>query len=232
MAGITLLKPPVAAQTEHPTRGETDEFGRAGIDSVISGKALSFSLEISSEAGMLGVSARLERFLMVITARSGGSSARVAPRFMADTYPAMVELTRRLPAGWASEGDRTVRFGLAQQLFVSVDRPVPDAGATSRPDRLLEVAAAHRVDQDWFRTRVLPRTTRSRRLTTVYYGISHAGDAGRTGQAGESIYSQAARHHRELESVDGIQRHFIADAIVANVDKGDGWIPDGLPAAV
>ncbi|MCH8222774.1 MAG: hypothetical protein IH868_05110 [Chloroflexi bacterium] len=229
MAGITLLEPPVAARTdrsEASIMGETDEFGRAVIDSVISGKALSFSLEISSEARMLGVSARLERFLMVITARSGGSSARVAPRFMADTYPAMVELTRRLPAGWASEGDRTVRFGLARQLFVSVDRPVPVAGATFRPNRLLEVAAAHRVDQEWFRTRVLPRTTRSRRLTTVYYGTS---DAGQTGLAGESIYSQAARHHRELESMDGVQRHFVADAIV---ERGNGWIPDGLPAAV
>ena len=232
MAGITLLEPPVTAQTDHSgisVMGETDEFGRAVIDSVISGKALSFSLEISSEAAMLGVSARLERFLMVITARSGGSSARVAPRFMADTYPAMVELTRRLPAGWASEGDRTVRFGLARQLFVSVDRTIPVAGATSRPDRLLEVAAAHRVDQEWFRTRVLPRTTRSRRLTTVYYGTS---DAGQAGQAGESIYSQAASHHRELQSIDGIQRHFVADANVAIVEKDAGWISDGLPAAV
>ncbi len=226
MAGITLLEPPVTTQTEHSTREETDEFGRAVIDSVIRGKALSFSLEISSEAEMLGVSARLERFLMVITARSGGSSARVAPRFMADTYPAMVELTRRLPAGWASEGDRTVRFGLARQLFVSVDRPDPVAGATSRPDRLLEVAAAHRVDREWFRTRVLPRTTRSRRLTTVYYGTSQAGQPG---QQGESIYSQAARHHQELESIDGVQRHFIADAVT---DRGSDWIPDGLPAAV
>ncbi len=223
MAGITLLESPATAQTDlsgPSVQGETDEFGRAVIDSVVRGKALSFSLEISSEAEMLAVSARLERFLMVITARSGGSSARLAPRFMADTYPAMVELTRRLPAGWASEGDRTVRYGLARQLFVSVDRPVPVVGATFRPDRLLEVAAAHRVDQEWFRTRVLPRTTRSRRLTTVYYGSS---------QAGESIYSQAARHHRELESIDGIQHHFIADAIA---DRGNDWIPDGLPAAV
>ena len=223
MTGITLLEPPVTAQTEQSSRVQTDEFGRAVIDSVIRGKALSFSLEISSEAEMLGVSARLERFLMVITARSGGSSARVAPRFMADTYPAMVELTRRLPAGWASEGDRTVRFGLARQLFVSVDRPIPVAGSTSRPDRLLEVAAAHRVDQEWFRTRVLPRTARSRRLTTVYYGTSIPG------RVVESIYSQAARHHRDLESADGVQRHFIADAIV---DQGNSWITDRLPAAV
>ncbi len=223
MAGITLLEPPVAAQTEHSTRGETDEFGRAVIDSVIRRKALTFSLEISSEVEMLGVSARLERFLMMITARSGGSSARVAPRFMTDTYPAMVELTRRLPAGWAPEGDRTVRFGLARQLFVSADRPVRVAGATFRPDRLLEVAAAHRVDQEWFHTRVLPRTTRSRRLTTVYYGSSLAG------QASESIYSQAARHHRELESIDGVRRHFVADAVT---DQDSDWIPDGLPAAV
>ena len=220
MDGITLLEPPVTTQTEHSAREETDEFGRAVIDSVIRGKALSFSLEISSEAEMLGVSTRLERFLMVITARTGGTSARVAPRFMADTYPAMVELTRRLPAGWASEGDRTVRFGLARQLFVSVDRPAPVAGVTSRPDRLLEVAAAHRVDQEWFRTRVLPRTTRSRRLTTVYYGIT---------RAGESIYSQAARHHGKLESIDGVQRHFIADAVA---NRGSNWIPNDLPAAV
>jgi hypothetical protein len=229
MAAITLLEPPVTEQadlSDRSARGETDEFGRAVIDSVIHGKALSFSLEISSEAGILGVSARLERFLMVITARSGGTSARVAPRLMADTYPAMVELTRRLPAGWAPEGDRTVRFGLACQLFVSVDHPVPAGDATSHPDRLLEVAAAHRVDQEWFRTRVLPRATRARRLTTVYYGSSQAGHAG---PSGESIYSQAARHHRALESIDGVRRHFIADAAV---DRGNNRIPDGLPAAV
>lgn len=226
MAGITLLEPQVETETIYAAREETDEFGTAVIDSVLNGRGLTFSLEISSESEMLGISARLERFLMVITARSGGSSARVAPRFMPDTYPAMVELTRRLPAGWAAEGDRTVRFGLARQLFISVDRPIPAAGATSRPDRLLEVAAAHRVDPDWFRTRVLPRTTRSRRLTTVYYGTSIAGQVS---LQGESIYSQAARHHKELQSMDGIQRHFTSAAVV---DQRSNWTTNSLPAAV
>ncbi len=177
----------------------TDEFGRAAIDSVVSRKGLSLSLEVGSAAEVIETSARLEAFLLGLASFTGGTFARVAPRFLKDTYPAMLALAARLNRSWRAEGERIVRVGDARLAFVSADRPAFDPrGVDSRPNRMIEVVAAHRIDPDWFRSRVAPRT-QTEGLTRVFYGPAEAAD---------SLFARVRRANLDLEARDGVRRHF------------------------
>jgi hypothetical protein len=215
MTQVTVLHPQASSLS---IQSEIDEFGRSVIDSVVNRKGLSFSIAVSDESEIASISGRLEKFLLLLSAASGGTLARVAPRFSDDTLPALASLTRELPAGWKAEGERTIRFGRARQVFVSVDRPLQNSGAESRPDRLLEVVSAHRVTSDWFQTRVQPRIKDQSELTVAYYGVATAGD---------SLFSQVAEDHIQMESLGEERRHFNASS-----DSDAGWLPYGLPAAV
>ena len=199
-------------------RSEIDEFGRSVIDSVVNRKGLSFSIAVTDESEIASISGRLEKFLLLLSAASGGTLARIAPRFSDDTLPALASLTRELPAGWRAEGKRTIRYGRARQVFVSVDRPLQSSGAESRPDRLVEVVSAHQVTSEWFQTRVQPRINDQPQLTVAYYGVA---------TAGKSLFSEVAENHRQMESVNDERRHFNAA-----VNAGAGWVPYGLADAV
>ncbi|NQW16180.1 MAG: hypothetical protein HQ478_01725 [Chloroflexi bacterium] len=215
MAQLTVLHP---RESSSSIQSEIDEFGRSVIDSVVNRKGLTFSIEVSDESEIANISGRLEKFLLLLSAASGGTMARVAPRFSDDTLPALASLTRELPAGWKAEGERTIRYGRARQVFVSVDRPLQRSGAESRPDRLLEVVSAHQVTADWFQTRVQPRIADQTELTVAYYGVA-------TG--GQSLFSEVTEDHLRMES-HGDERHHFNAAI--NADSG--WLHYGLPAAV
>jgi hypothetical protein len=215
MSQVTVLHP---QDPSSAIQAEIDEFGQSVIDSVINRKGHSFSIAVSDESEIGSISGRLEKFLLLLSAASGGTLARVAPRFSDDTLPALASLTRELPAGWKVEGERTIRYGRARQVFVSVDRPLQSSGAKSRPDRLLEVVSAHRVTSDWFQTRVQPRIKDQSELTIAYYGVA---------TDGESLFSQVTEDHLQMESHGGERRHFNTSPT-----SGAGWLPYGLPAAV
>jgi len=130
-------------------------------------------------------------------------SATVSPEFLADTYPAMVALTRALDdAGlrgvWVPEDERTFRLGRARHTFISVDRPPQGpAGTSPRPDALLEVVSSERMDADWFHTRVCPRT-QTEGLTTVIYG----------NPGGDTVFERVRKRDLLAEWRDGVRRHF------------------------
>jgi hypothetical protein len=215
MSQVTVLHPQASSSS---IQSEIDEFGRSVIDSVVNRKGLSFSIAVSDESEIASISGRLEKFLLLLSAASGGTLARVAPRFSDDTLPALASLTRELPAGWKAEGERTIRYGRARQVFVSVDRPLQSSGAESRPDRLLEAVSAHRVNSDWFQTRVQPRIKDQSELTVAYYGVATGDD---------SLFSQVTENHLQMESLGEERRHFNAAP-----QPDAGWLPYGLPAAV
>lgn len=215
MTPVTVLHPQASS---HSIQSEIDEFGRSVIDSVVNRRGSSFSIAVSDESEIASTSGRLEKFLLLLSAASGGTLARVAPRFSDDTLPALASLTRELPAGWKADGERTIRYGRARQVFVSVDRPFQSSGAESRPDRLLEVVSAHRVTANWFQSRVQPRIKDQTELTIAYYGVA---------TDGESLFSQVIENHLQAESLGGERRHFNASPT-----SDSGWLPYGLPAAV
>ena len=176
-----------------------EEFGRAVIESVLHGRGLTLSLEVGSQAEAVETSLRLELFLLSLSSLTGGSYARVAPELLRDTYPAMLALTRRLERPWAPEGGRVVRVGAARLAFVSVDRPVRDpVGVDTRPDRLLEVVGAERIDRNWFTARVAARA-KAAGLTTVFYGVA---------DSRPSLFTDVKLSNVAEEARDGVRRHF------------------------
>ena len=78
MTQVTVLHPQDSSSS---IRSEIDEFGRSVIDSVVNRKGLSFSIAVTDESEIASISGRLEKFLLLLSAASGGTLARIAPRF-------------------------------------------------------------------------------------------------------------------------------------------------------
>ena len=198
------------ALTARPARASGREAFACAVLGALSGSGGSFSVEVPSSIGVTAMATKLRLWLLVTRAAAGGTSATVSPEFLKDTYPAMLALARALDdAGlkgvWAAEDERTFRVGNARHVFVSVDRPLPGPGGeASRPDTLLEVVSAGRIDRDWFRTRVCPRAA-VERLTTVVYGAPREG----------AVFAQVRAKNLLAEWKDGVCRHFSLDAAVA-----------------
>jgi len=198
------------ALTSRPTQASGREaFARAVMGALSSGGG-AFSAEVSSFIDVTEMATKLRLWLLVTRAAAGGASATVSPEFLKDTYPAMLALARALDdAGlkgvWAAEDERTFRVGNARHVFVSVDRPLSGPGKEgSRPDTLLEVMSAGRIDRKWFRTRVCPRAL-AQRLTTVVYGAPGEG----------GVFEQIRAKNLLAEWRDGVHRHFSLDAAAA-----------------
>ena len=195
---------------------EREAFARA-VMTALAGDGGSFSAEVLSPAAVTGMASKLRLWLLVTRAAAGGLSATVSPEFLKDTYPAMLALARALDeAGlkgvWSPEGERTIRLGKARHVFVSMDRPAPgpDSGR-SRPDTLLEVVSAERIDRHWFHTRICPRAT-AEELTTVVYGAPGKG----------TVFEQVRAKNLLAEWRDGRRRHFALDAAAARAAPQSG----------
>ncbi len=193
----------VAPDVRSPVRnGGREGFGRAVL-AALAGDGGEFSVETSSPSALRRPATQLRLWLLVTRMNAGGVSATVSPEFLRDTYPAMLDLTRALDeaglkGAWRPEGDRTIRLGEARHVFVSVDRPLtrPRDGS-GRPDTLLEVVSAERIDPEWYRTRVAPRAGVAG-LTTVVYGA----------RGGLTLFDQVRKRHLLEEWGDGSVRHF------------------------
>lgn len=205
-------QPPIVASRREVTAQVTDgadEFSRSVLDSVVSKRGETLSIAVRSEAEAISISSRIELLLLTVGMGTGSVSARVAPTFLGDTYPAMRALTEALDeAGlsgmWTPVGGRSIRLVEAWQLFISVDAPSGAAvpGQPDRPNTLLEVVSADTVPTDWFRSRVAPRSS-SKGLTTVFYGSSS-----RRSDRSESLFDRVRRSNLTKEWRDGVRRHF------------------------
>lgn len=177
------------------------EAGMAITAALMSRKPATFTIEATSVSDVTGFASPLRLFLLMSGKSSGGVSAAVAPHFSEETYPALLDLVGRLDGSGASElwrpdGARTVALGDAKQMFISADMPV--AERSMRPDRLLEVIAAHRVPADWYRARVMPRLSKDSPVRVFY---------GRRGVAG-SVFEVADAEAMAEEAMTGERRRF------------------------
>lgn len=203
---MTLDRPIVDASSvalrvsEQPDSDFVD-VGRAITSALMSRIPATFTIEADSVSSVTGFASPLRLFLLMSGRNTGGVSATVAPHFSEETYPALLDLVSRLDGSGASElwrpdGARTVALGDAKQMFISADMPV--AERSMRPNRLLEVVAAHRIPADWYRARVAPRLSNDSPVR-VFYGLR--------GSSG-SAFAEADAEAMAEEAMTGERRRF------------------------
>ena len=184
-----------------PATGNGDEPGLALMSALLSRSPATFTIESSSAHAVTEFASPLRLFLLMAGRASGGVSATVAPHFSEETYPALLDLVGRLNGSgasdlWRPDGARTLAVGNARHMFISADMPVIERSV--RPDRLLEVIAAHSIQADWYRSRVAPRLV-SDSMVRVFYG--------RRGVAG-SAFAVADAEAMAEEAITGERRRF------------------------
>jgi len=166
----------------HQLRPYQVEVGRAVLESVLSGKGLTFSVELARQGGKNELSAQLEVLLLTLFMGLGGNAIKCAPTFKPQTIISMMRLKERLnDAGfsgfWIPEHGYIVRLGKARQIFLSADNSANVVGATAHI--LLEVDESQDVSKEkytkefqtlfaysWWGCLFLHRSCRHRRLVS------------------------------------------------------------------
>ena len=192
----TVVSPAVIQKPQ-----DAGDPGHALMAALLSGRPATFTIEADSVHAVTEFASPLRQFLLMSGRLSGGVSATVAPHFSEETYPALLQLVSRLDSSgasdlWRPDGGRTLAVGDARHIFISADMPV--AERTQRPDRLLEIVAAHHVPNQWFQSRVAPRLVEDS-VVRVFYG--------RRGFAG-SAFAAADAEAMADEAISGERRRF------------------------
>ena len=180
------------------------EVGRAILDSVLSGKGLTFSVEIARQGGKNELSAQLEVLLLTLFMAQGGNLVKCSPTFKPQTVVSMMRLKERLnDAGysgfWVPELGYMVRLGRARQIFLSADNSSHVVGTTAHI--LLEVDESQDVSKEKYTKEFRPMGSATN-VTTVHYG---------TTWDDSTLLEEVKQTNLELERRDGIKRHFRYD---------------------
>lgn len=180
------------------------EVARAVMDSVVNRKGLTFSVEIARQGGKNELSAQLEVLLLTLFIARGGNAVKCSPTFKPQTVISMMRLKERLndwgyAGAWKSEMGYIVRLGSARQVFLSADKSANVVGNTAH--LLLEIDESQDVSKDKYAKEFKPMGA-STNVTTVHYGTTWD-DA--------TLLEEVKQANLELESRDGIRRHFRCD---------------------
>lgn len=180
------------------------EAGRAILRSVLERRGLAFTVEVARQGGKNELSAQLELLLLTLFMAHGGNLVKAAPTYVPQLLHSVLRLKDRLnDAGyaglWSPEAANTIRLGKARQLFLSAEPSARVVGATAHI--LLELDEAQEVDKEKFHKEFRPMGA-STNATTVLYG---------TPWDGNSLLEEQKQQNLELESKDGIRRHFRFD---------------------
>ena len=188
----------------HKLRLYQIEIGRSVLDSVLSGKGLTFSVELARQGGKNELSAQLEVLLLTLFMGLGGNGIKCAPTFKPQTIISMMRLKERLnDAGfsgfWVPEHGYIVRLGKARQVFLSADGSSNVVGATAHI--LLEIDESQDVSKEKYAKEFKPMGAATN-VTTVLYG---------TAWDESTLLEEVKQLNLELERRDGIKRHFRYD---------------------
>lgn len=192
------------APLKAPAPKSSGDPGHALMASLLSRSPATFTIETGSVHDVTEFASPLRLFLLIAGRMSGGVSATVAPHFSEETYPALLDLVGRLDSSgasdlWRPDGGRTIAVGEARHMFISADMPVAERPVRpARPDRFLEVVAAHRLSAEWYRSRVAPKLVAGS-LVRVFYG--------RRGVSGSAFAAADAEAMAE-EAITGERRRF------------------------
>ncbi len=196
---MTLERPEVSV--EQDVLPGAEQAGREIAAALMAHQPATFAIEAASISAVTEFATPLRSFLLLSGSAAGGVSVAIAPHFAEQTYPALLDLVGRLNLSgaedlWRPDGARTVALGEARQMFISADMPVSER--SPRPDRLVEVVAAHDVKADWYSSRVAPRLSGSAAVR-VFYGVP--------GVAGSMFEAALAEAFAE-ETMTGAPRRF------------------------
>ena len=180
------------------------ESGRAILDSVLSHRGLTFSVEMARQGGKNELSAQLEVLLLTLFMGTGGNLVKCSPTFKPQTVVSMMRLKERLndvgyARFWVAEHGYMVRLGKARQIFLSADRSSHVVGATAHI--LLEVDESQDVSREKYTKEFKPMGAATN-VTTVHYG---------TTWDDSTLLEEVKQTNLELERSDGIKRHFHFD---------------------
>ena len=180
------------------------EVAKAVAHSVLNRKGLTFSVEIARQGGKNELSAQLEVLLLTLFIARGGNAIKCSPTFKPQTVISMMRLKERLNdwgyAGvWRTEMNYIVRLGNARQIFLSADESANVVGNTAHI--LLEVDESQDVTKEKYTKEFRPMGAATN-VTTVHYG---------TTWDDSTLLEEVKQLNLELESQDGIKRHFRYD---------------------
>ncbi len=180
------------------------EVAKAVVDSIISNKGLTFSVEIARQGGKNELSAHLEVLLLTMYMAKGGNAIKCSPTFKPQTVISMMRLKQRLDdfgfaTLWSSEMGYIVKLGNARQVFLSAEVSSLVVGHTA--DMLLEIDESQDVSKDKYTKEFRPMAS-AFNTTTIHYGTTWD-DA--------TLLEEIKQTNLELERRDGIKRHFRYD---------------------
>jgi hypothetical protein len=180
------------------------EVARAVLKSILGHKGLTFSVEMSRQAGKNELSAQLEALLLTFFMAESKNIIKCSPTFKPQTVISMMRLKDRLEdAGYggfyASEMGYIIRLGAARAIFLSADKNSNVVGNTAH--LLLEVDEAQAVDKEKFNKDFKPMAATTN-ATTVLYGTPW--DRG-------TLLEEVKELNLALEKKDGLKRHFRYD---------------------
>ncbi len=178
------------------------EIARAVLASVFEKKGLTFTVEISRQGGKNELSAQMELLLLTLHIGSPPQNLiKCAPTFKPQTVISMQRLKDRLnDAGfsnmWRSSMGYIISLGNCRAIFLSADKSANTVGNTAH--LLLEIDEAQDIDKIKFSRDFKPMGA-STNVTTVLYG---------TAWDSTTLLEEVKQTNLELESRDGIRRHF------------------------
>ena len=150
------------------------EAARAILDSVLSRKGLTFSVEIARQGGKNELSAQLELLLLTLHITEPQNLVKCSPTFKPQTVISMMRLKDRLnDVGfggiWVTELGYIIRLGNARAIFLSADESANVVGNTAHI--LLEIDEAQDVSKEKYTKEFKPMGATTN-VTTVHYGTT------------------------------------------------------------
>ncbi len=180
------------------------EIALAVLDSVFGRKGLTFSVEIARQGGKNELSAQLELLLLTLHMTEPQNLVKCSPTFKPQTVISMTRLKDRLnDAGFDGIGTTElgyiIRLGNARAIFLSADKSANVVGHTAH--LLLEIDEAQDVSKEKYTKEFKPMGATTN-VTAVHYG---------TTWDDSTLLEELKQKNYDLESIDGIKRHFRYD---------------------
>jgi len=180
------------------------EAAAAIVDSVVSGKGLTFCVEIARQGGKNELSAQIELLLLTLSIARSRTLVKCSPTFKPQTVISMERLKERLndvgfDGFWKPGQGYIIKLGYARALFLSADKSANVVGHTA--DLLLEVDEAQDVSIEKYTKEFKPMGATTN-TTTVLYG---------TAWDDTTLLEETKQAAYELEKKDGIKRCFRYD---------------------
>ncbi|MFU8796137.1 MAG: hypothetical protein ACNA7X_02420 [Dehalococcoidia bacterium] len=180
------------------------DVARAVVHSIRKRMGSTLSVEIARQGGKNELSAHLEVLLLTLHMAEGGSLVKCSPTFRPQTLISVERLRERLDdfgfnGIYRLHRGYILQLGSARAVFLSAEGSSSVVGHTA--DLLLEIDEAQDVGKEKYAKEFRPMASASN-ATTVLYGTTWDNN---------TLLEEVKQSNLELESQDGVRRHFRYD---------------------